>query len=123
MSMRRKPGVLLPLELAILRAAIRLWRTGTADFHGYEIARHVADESERRSLTAYGTLYRALSRLETMGFLESQWEDPQIAARENRPGRRLYVLTGNGVTAAQQATPPAGSGRIIKRKKRRVLPA
>jgi len=121
--MRRKPGALLPLEHAILRAAIRLWRTGTAEFHGYEIARHVAEESERRSLTAHGTLYRALSRLATMGFLESHWEDPHSAARENRPGRRLYVLTGNGVTAAQQATRPTPAGRAAKQKKRRVLRA
>ena len=118
--MRRKPGALLPLEQAILRAAIRLWRTGSAEFHGYEIARHVAEESDRRSLTAYGTLYRALSRLETMGFLESHWEDPHIAARENRPGRRLYGLTGDGVSAAQEASRVAPSGRTGKRKKRRV---
>ena len=121
--MRRKPGALLPIEQAILRAAIRLWGTGSAEFHGYEIARHVAEESDRRSLTAHGTLYRALSRLEIMGFLESHREDPQIAARENRPGRRLYVLTGNGVSAAQEATRAAGSGRSVKRKKRRVAPA
>jgi PadR family transcriptional regulator len=121
--MRRKPGALLPIEQAILRAAIRLWRTGSAEFHGYEIARHVAEDSDRRSLTAHGTLYRALSRLETMGFLESHWEDPQIAARESRPGRRLYVLTGNGVTAAQEATRAAASSRTVRRKKRRVAPA
>lgn len=121
--MRRKPGALLPIEQAILRAAIRLWRTGSAEFHGYEIARHVAEESDRRSLTAHGTLYRALARLETMGFLESHWEDPQIAARENRPGRRLYVLTGNGVTAAQEAIRTAASGRSVKRRKRRIAPA
>ena len=71
--MRRKPGALLPIEEAILHAAVRLWRTGSAEFHGYEIARHVADQFERRSLTAYGTLYRALSRLETMGLLESRF--------------------------------------------------
>jgi DNA-binding PadR family transcriptional regulator len=80
---------------------MRLWRTGSAEFHGYEIAKHLAEESNRRSLTAHGTLYRALSRLEDMGLLASHWEDPQIAARENRPGRRLYALTGDGVTALQ----------------------
>lgn len=116
--MRRKPGVLLPIEQSILRAAIRLWRTGSAEFHGYEIAKHVAEDAGRRSLTAHGTLYRALSRLETMGLLQSHWEDPQIAANENRPGRRLYVLTGNGVTAAQEATRTAASGRSVKRRKR-----
>jgi PadR family transcriptional regulator PadR len=120
---RRKPGALLPIEQAILHAAVRLWRTGSAEFHGYEIAKHVAEETERRSLTAYGTLYRALSRLESMGLLESHWEDPQRAADENRPGRRLYVLTGNGVAAAQAATRATGSSRNLKRWKRRLARA
>jgi DNA-binding PadR family transcriptional regulator len=120
---RRKPGALLPIEQAILHAAIRLWRTGSAEFHGYQIARHVAEETERRSLTEYGTLYRALSRLESMGLLESHWEDPQRAADENRPGRRLYVLTGNGVAAAQATTRAAGSSRNLKRWKRRLARA
>jgi len=118
--MRRKPGALLPIEQAILHAAVRLWRTGSAEFHGYEIAKHVAEPAERKSLTAYGTLYRALSRLETMGLLESHWEDPQRAADENRPGRRLYVLTGNGVAAAQAASRAAGATRNLKRSKRRL---
>jgi PadR family transcriptional regulator len=119
--MRRKPGALLPIEDAILRAAIRLWRTGSAEFHGYEIAKHVAEESKRRTaLTAYGTLYRALFRLENMGLLASRQEDPQIAARENRPGRRLYLLTGAGVAAAQAASQPAPSTRVAKPRKRGI---
>jgi DNA-binding PadR family transcriptional regulator len=121
--MRRKPGALIPIEEAILQAAIRLWRTGSAEFHGYEIAKHVAEESDGRSLTAYGTLYRALSRLEAMGLLQSRWEDPQLAAKENRPGRRLYVLTGNGVDAAQAAYRRATTARGFRRRKRRVAPA
>lgn len=122
--MRRKPGALVPIEDAILRAAIRLWRTGSAEFHGYEIAKHVAEESERQTaLTAHGTLYRALFRLQNMGLLASRHEDPQIAARENRPGRRLYLLTGAGVAAAQAASQPPGSTRIARPRKRRVMPA
>src|SRR3954452_4502011 len=101
--MRRKPGALLPIEDAILRAAIRLWRTGTAEFHGYEIARHVAEHADRRSLTAYGTVYRALSRLGRLGLVERHWADPRIAAKQNRRGRRLYVLTGSRLAAAQGA--------------------
>jgi len=54
-----------------------------------------------------------------MGLLQSHWEDPQIAADENRPGRRLYVLTGNGVTAAQEATRAVSSRRPSQRRKRR----
>jgi PadR family transcriptional regulator, regulatory protein PadR len=117
---RRKPGALLPIEQSILCSAIRLWRTGSAEFHGYGIAKHVAEESNRRSLTAHGTLYRALSRLESMGLLQSHWEDPQIAANESRPGRRLYVLTGNGVTAAQEAIRATSPSRIGQRRKHRV---
>jgi len=54
-----------------------------------------------------------------MGLLQSHWEDPQIAANENRPGRRLYVLTGNGATAAQEATRAVASRRPVKRRKQR----
>src|SRR5262245_16994465 len=101
--MRRKPGRLVPLELAICDAAARLRRRGIAKFHGYEIAKRVAEDTEAKLLTAYGTLYRALARLESMGLLESRWEDPHIAARENRPGRRLYTLTGAGEAAVEEA--------------------
>jgi DNA-binding PadR family transcriptional regulator len=80
-----------------------LRRGGAAEFHGYDIAKHLGDETNRRSLTAYGTLYRALGRLEAMGLLESRWEDPHVPARENRPGRRMYALTSAGQTAAAEA--------------------
>ena len=121
--MRRKPGALLPNEESILIATIKLWRTRVFEFHGYQIARHVAEESERRSLTAYGTLYRALARLEKMGLLKSRWEDPQIAADETRPGRRLYVLTSEGLAAAQAATRAAMPSHAARRRRRRIAPA
>jgi DNA-binding PadR family transcriptional regulator len=106
--MRRKPGHLVPLETAICVCAANLARTGITQFHGYEIAKRLGDASNCRLLTAYGTLYRALGRLEAMGLLESRWEDPQIPARENRPGRRFYVLTAAGDIAAQEARKAAG---------------
>ena len=99
-SVRRKPGTLLSIELEILASLARLSRRGIPDSHGYEIAQHVRDVADRKALTAYGTLYRALSRLEKMGLLTSRWEDPAIAAQEGRPGRRLYALTGAGLAAA-----------------------
>ena len=120
--MRRKPGQLVPLETAICVCAANLRRRGTNEFHGYEIAKRLGDENNRRLLTAYGTLYRALARLEAMGLLESQWEDPQIPARENRPGRRIYVLTAAGETAAQEARKATGE-KIPKRAARRPEPA
>jgi DNA-binding PadR family transcriptional regulator len=121
-GVRRKPGQLVPLETAICVCAANLGRLGTPEFHGYEIAKRLGDESDSRLLTAYGTLYRALGRLEAMGLLESHWEDPQIPARENRPGRRMYVLTAAGQTAAEEARKTA-RGTLPKRAARRPVPA
>lgn len=101
--MRRKPGGLVPLELAICLCARRLQLDGATAFHGYEIAKHLSEVTSHKYLTAYGTLYRALERLEGMGLLASRWEDPEISARENRPRRRLYTLTAAGETTVQQA--------------------
>lgn len=101
--MRRKPGELLPLERAICRAAREITRGRRREFHGYEIAKQLSDVGDSRLLVAYGTLYRALGRLEDMGMLESRWEDPEISARENRPRRRLYSLTALGSTIVLDA--------------------
>jgi DNA-binding PadR family transcriptional regulator len=96
---RRKPGALVPLELAICAAAVALQSRGTGRFHGYLIAKELKDASDTRLLTAYGTLYRALARLEQMGLVASEWEDPRIPAEENRPRRRLYAITADGQNA------------------------
>ena len=104
--MRRKPGRLLPLETAICEVASVLQQRGIAQFHGYSIARELKHAGDTRLLTAYGTLYRALDRLEHMGLLRSEVEDPHIAAAESRPGRRLYELTAAGQRAiAAEAKP------------------
>jgi DNA-binding PadR family transcriptional regulator len=120
--MRRKAGTLVPLEIAICAAAARLKRRGESEFYGYEMAKRIAEDAEARLLTAYGTLYRALTRLESMGFLESRWEDPHIAARENRPGRRLYRLTGAGEEALE-ATRQGIAATRGKPARRRLAPA
>ena len=120
--MRRKPGSLVPLEIAICRAATLLRRRGSDEFHGYQMAKALGDAADVRLLTAYGTLYRALGRLEKMGILRSRWEDPRIPARENRPGRRLYTLTALGEEAVQDARDAAPS-RAAKRLRRRLVPA
>jgi|SRR5665213_780941 len=119
--MRRRAGSLVPLELAICRAALALHRRGDEEFHGYEMAKTLGAAADVRLLTAYGTLYRALGRLEKMGLLKSRWEDPQIPARESRPGRRLYTLTAlgeeAGVIARREATAPS------RKRPRRLVPA
>ena len=120
-AMRRKPGTLIPLEVAICRCAAELRRKGSREFHGYELARRLGDVANQKLLTAYGTLYRALGRLEAMGLLRSRWEDPQIAARENRPGRRLYSITAAGEQASDEARSQARE--VVGRWRRRPVPA
>ena len=120
--MRRKPGQLVPLEYAICEAAAELRHRGSGEFHGYEIAKRLTTDLDRRLLTAYGTLYRALGRLEDMGLLKSRWEDPRIPARENRPGRRLYMLTPQGEAALAEARNRIAADRA-KAPRRRLAPA
>jgi len=105
--MRRKPGTLLPIELSILGAGIDLQRRGLDTFHGYAVAKAIRDQVEARRLTAHGTLYRALDRLEGVGMLESELEDAEIAAAESRPRRRLYRVTAAGARAFESAIPEA----------------
>jgi len=112
----------VPLELAICEAAAALRRRGADEFHGYQIARTIGDAEQVRLLTAYGTLYRALARLEKMGLLRSRWEDPAIPARENRPGRRLYTLTALGDAAVDEAR-RAAEAAVRPRARRRFAPA
>ena len=98
---RRKPGTLLPLEEEILVMALLMLRSGQATFHGFGLAQTMREQRGSRSLTAHGTLYKALSRLEEFGLLSSRWED--AAAAEGRPRRRLYELTRQGAHVAEQA--------------------
>ena len=100
---RRKPGALLPLELEILEATLSMVRSGHSAFHGFGLAHAMREQRGSRSLTAHGTLYKALGRLEELGLLLSRWEDPAAAAAEGRPRRRLYELTSKGVEVAEHA--------------------
>ncbi|HVW90624.1 MAG TPA: hypothetical protein VHC01_14265, partial [Gaiellaceae bacterium] len=58
---RRKAGTLLPLETEILVAALELRRGGAATFHGFGLAHALRERRGSRSLTAHGTLYKALA--------------------------------------------------------------
>jgi DNA-binding PadR family transcriptional regulator len=55
-----------------------------------------------------------------MGLLTSRWEDPEIPARENRPGRRLYTLTAAGESVVADARKLAAQAARAKRLKRRL---
>jgi PadR family transcriptional regulator PadR len=110
-SMRRKPGVLLPLEESILVTAFRLQREGSGEFHGFGMAKRLVTHGDTRKLTSHGTLYKVLDRLEVAGLLESRWEDPETATAEGRPRRRLYVLTGAGAEVGAEALSRAAAQR------------
>jgi PadR family transcriptional regulator, regulatory protein PadR len=111
---RRKAGALLPLETDILGAAL----AGQGPFHGFGLAQALREERGSRALTAHGTLYKALGRLEGLGLLASRWEDAEAAAAEGRPRRRLYELTASGAEAARAArlsAAPAATPRVAPR--------
>lgn len=84
-------------------------RRDVAECYGYRIAKLLREATEGRLLTAYGTLYRALGRLEDMGLLKSRWEDPQSASEQSRPARRLYSLTDAGVAMARAGQTAQGA--------------
>ena len=118
---RRKPGTLLPLEIDILGAALRLREDGDESVHGFGLAQTLRDRSGSRALTAHGTLYKALGRLEERGLLSSRWEDP--AAAEGRPRRRLYALTADGARVAGAARARGASAGAARPASVRPKPA
>ncbi len=109
-GVRRKEGAILPIEESILTAALALRRAGQPEFHGFAIAKEIQDRQGARRLTAHGTLYKALTRMEAAGLLSSRWEDPSAAAEADRPRRRLYKVTPAGETALA-AQDPSWRGR------------
>jgi DNA-binding PadR family transcriptional regulator len=88
----RKPGTLLPLECRILEVAVR----APSGVYGFALAQELAGDRSDVRLVAHGTLYKALDRMRRAGLLEADWEDPDAAAAEGRPRRRIYVVTAEG---------------------------
>jgi DNA-binding PadR family transcriptional regulator len=120
--MRRKKGTLLPIEVSILQNGIDLAVRGISRFHGFMIAKEIRDREDAKLLTAHGTLYKALDRLQRSGMLESEWEDPLVAAREGRPRRRLYHVTAAGEAALVQALQAKPSPASAKQRPGIVTP-
>jgi len=67
--------------------------------HGYGLAKEIERRSHGFFTGSWGSLYPALQRLEQDGLIEGAWEPfpPQ-----GRRRRRVYRLTVNGSSAAQQ---------------------
>jgi DNA-binding PadR family transcriptional regulator len=112
--MRRREGALIPLEVAILGAGLSVRSAREPEFHGFQLARELRDPDGARGLTAHGTLYKALDRMERGGFLQSRWEDPDVAAEQGRPRRRLYRVTADGQRAFENAELAAAGGWLLR---------
>jgi PadR family transcriptional regulator PadR len=110
--MPRKAGDITPIERAIILAAGQLRREGFKEFHGFQIAKKIRELEGARFLAGYGTLYRALIRLEQRGILQSRWEE--LAIDENRPRRRYYELVGEAEVVASPAPDIAAPPRILR---------
>ncbi len=85
-----------------MNAAIELRVRGARLFHGFMIAKEIKEREDAKLLTSHGTLYKALDRMRKLGLLESEWEDPLLAAQEGRPRRRFYYITAAGEAALVQ---------------------
>jgi hypothetical protein len=59
-----------------------------------------------------GTVYPILARLEGLGWLESEWEEPEVHVPAGRPRRRYYRLTEDGTTKARIALRAAEVSRL-----------
>lgn len=93
--MKRKNGIgLVKSEERILLAALALNNSETPRFHGYLLNQHLATSHSKGLVMS--TLYRSLGRLADRGLLNSEWE----LAPNTEQWRRVYRLTGQGVTVA-----------------------
>ena len=50
-----------------------------------------------------GTVYPALDKLESLGYLTSKWEAVRNARRDGRPSRRYFDLTAEGAAVLADA--------------------
>ena len=81
------------LDLLILRTLV------LAPRHGQGIARSIQQQSEEVFLVDHGSLYLALQRLESKGWVKGEW-----GVSENNRRARFYTLTGKGRKQLTQKT-------------------
>ena len=71
-----------------------------------------------------GTVYPILRRLEREGMVTSEWEAEGVAQSEQRPPRRYYALTAEGLKVFEQtAKRYRAAGAIAPRDTRGLRPA
>lgn len=71
-----------------------LLQAGVQGAHGYEIIQDVGIKS--------GTLYPILIRLTDQGFMDAEWQEPEVSGR---PPRQVYRLTVSGIELAKRNLP------------------
>lgn len=91
----------MPIEVEILRIAAGLARAGQGEFYGLALAKQLHELGFSSNLAAFGTVYKALDRLEERGMLRSREEDREVALAQRRPQRTLYRITDGGRRAVQ----------------------
>jgi len=95
--MAPSPRMTIPTQLVLSELLV----DPTRELYGLEIGQAAG--------LASGTVHPILARLETLGWVESRWEeiDPRAASR---PARRYYRLTPTGAQAARPALARARQG-------------
>ncbi len=105
-----------PDRIALLQGTLDLLILRTLVFgaqHGQGVARAIQRQSEDVLLVDHGTLYPALQRLETKGWIEAEW-----GTSTNNRRARFYKLTRAGHKQLTQETGQwrkltAAIGRIL----------
>jgi PadR family transcriptional regulator PadR len=103
-------------RVALLQGTLDLLILRTLVFgpqHGQGIARVIMQQAEDTLLVDHGSLYPALQRLETKGWIEAEW-----GTSDNNRKARFYTLTKSGrkqlATETQQWRRLAAAiGRIL----------
>jgi len=111
--MSRAPRAERPLTPAVLHILLAL---AGGERHGYALLQEVPELSGGRLKLGPGTLYRSLSELLTLGWIEESDADP-----ESDPRRRTYRLSRRG-RAALQAEMTRLDALVAAARARRVLP-
>ncbi len=81
-------------RIALLQGTLDLLILRTLIFgaeHGQGIARAIQQSSDEVLLVDHGSLYPALQRLETQGFIQAEW-----GVSDNNRKARFYTLTARG---------------------------
>jgi DNA-binding PadR family transcriptional regulator len=93
----RRPGTLLPFELAILLTLARLEDSGITAVHGSALAHQLPGERDPARLLRSGWIYRCLAQLVERGLVAVSVSTANPSTRLQP--RRYYRLTADGRAA------------------------